>query len=370
VLAVSGARSTQRAPLARRLSSGAMAAPILLTHESSLAHDTGAHPESAERIRTLERYVAAADWLTWQRRASRPAAREALLRVHPPSHLDAIQALAESGGGNLDADTIVSPGSWEAALHAAGAAIEAVDLLLSGEASAVASAHRPPGHHCETDRPMGFCLLSNVAIAARHAVAAHGLQRVMVIDWDVHHGNGTQQVLESDRTVLFASIHQAPLYPGTGSVHEVGLGEGAGFTVNLPVKSGAGDEVFVSLVQHVLVPLLHTYAPQLVLISAGYDAHEDDPLATCRVTDHGFFAMSAALRAAAGEVGAPVGIVLEGGYDVAALGRSFVQTLDAFGAPDAPVVVPVPEHPLAGNARARIAEFWPDLGRHLGDPAH
>lgn len=338
-----------------------MGAPVLLMHESSLAHDTGAHPESAERIRTIERYLDAADWLPWERRASKPAKRAALLRVHPPSHLDAIAALASDGGGVIDADTVVSSGSWDAALHAAGAAVEVVDLLLGGEAPAAASAHRPPGHHCETDRAMGFCLLSNVAIAARHAVQVHGLERVMIIDWDVHHGNGTQQVLESDRTVLFTSIHQSPLYPGTGSAHEVGLGEGAGFTINLPVKSGSGDEVFVSLVQHVIVPLARAYRPQLILISAGYDAHADDPLATCRVSDHGYFAMAAAIRAVAEEVEAPVGLVLEGGYDVAALSRSFVQTLDALGSAETPDVVAVPEHPLAGNARARAAEFWPDL---------
>ncbi|MBO9533351.1 MAG: histone deacetylase [Solirubrobacteraceae bacterium] len=339
-----------------------MGAPVLLMHESSLAHDTGPHPESAERIRTIERYLDAADWLPWERRASRPADREALLRVHPASHLDAIAELAAAGGGAIDADTVVSSGSWQAALHAAGAAVEVVDLLLSGAAPAAASAHRPPGHHCETNRAMGFCLLSNVAIAARHAVHAHGLERVMIVDWDVHHGNGTEQVLASDNTVLFTSIHQSPLYPGTGSAHEVGHGEGAGFTINLPVKSGAGDEVFVSLVQHVVVPLARSFKPQLILISAGYDAHEDDPLATCRVTDHGYFAMAAAIRAVAEDLEAPVGLILEGGYDVAALARSFVQTLDALGSADAPDVVPVLEHPLAGNARARAAEFWPDLG--------
>jgi acetoin utilization deacetylase AcuC-like enzyme len=339
-----------------------MASPVLLTHESSLAHDTGAHPESAERIRTIERYVEAADWLGWERRASQPAEREALLRVHPAAHLDAIEALARAGGGAIDADTVVSAGSWEAALHAAGGAIEVVDLLVRGDARAAASAHRPPGHHCETARAMGFCLLSNIAIAARHAVHAHGLERVMIVDWDVHHGNGTQQVLESDASTLFVSIHQSPLYPGTGSAHEVGTGEGAGYTVNLPVKSGAGDPVFTSLVQHVVAPLARAFAPQLILISAGYDAHADDPLANCQVSDHGYFAMAAALRAVADELGAPVGVVLEGGYDVAALARSFVQTLDALGSEEPPPVSEVAEHPIAGNARARVAEFWPDLG--------
>lgn len=342
-----------------------MAAPVLLTHPSSLEHDTGAHPERAERIRAIDRELAARGGLGWERRESPAAARETLLTVHPASHLDAIEALATRGGGSIDADTTVSTGSWEAALHSAGGAIEVVDLLLgssSGSAPrAAASAHRPPGHHCETGRAMGFCLLSNVAIAARHAVQAHGLERVLVVDWDVHHGNGTQQVLESDPTVLFTSIHQSPLYPGTGSPREVGTGDGVGYTVNLPVPSGSGDETFVSLVEHVIVPLARAHESQLILVSAGYDAHADDPLASCHVTDGGFAAMAASLRAVGAELGAPVGLALEGGYDVDALARSFAGTLAAFGAEDAPAAPALPEHPMAVEARARLAEHWPAL---------
>jgi acetoin utilization deacetylase AcuC-like enzyme len=338
-----------------------MAPPVLLTHPSSLEHDPGPHPERAERLRAIERKLAERGGLGWERRDSPAAARDALLAVHPASHLDAIERLAADGGGSIDADTTISEGSWEAALHAAGGAIEVVDLLLSGEASAAASAHRPPGHHCETDRAMGFCLLSNVAIAARHAVQSHGLQRVMIVDWDVHHGNGTQQVLESDPSVLFTSIHQSPLYPGTGSASELGRGDGAGFTVNLPVPSGSGDETFVSLVEHVLAPLARVYEPQLLLISAGYDAHADDPLASCAVTDAGFAAMAASLRVAATEVGAPIGLALEGGYDVDALARSFADTLEVLGAGELPAAPALAEHPRATSARARVAEFWPAL---------
>ncbi|MDO9354901.1 MAG: histone deacetylase [Solirubrobacteraceae bacterium] len=341
-----------------------MAAPVLLTHPSSLEHDTGPHPERAERLRAIERELAARGGLGWERRDSPAAARDALLRVHPAQHLDRIEALSRVGGGHIDADTVVSPASWEAAIHAAGGAVEVVDLLLGGgddRPRAAASAHRPPGHHCETARPMGFCLLSTVAIAARHAVHAHGLERVMIIDWDVHHGNGTQQVLEADASVLFASIHQAPLYPGTGSTRETGRGDGEGFTVNLPVPSGSGDETFVSLVQHVLVPLARAYAPQLVLISAGYDAHADDPLASCSVSDAGFAAMAVAIREVAGELGAPVGLALEGGYDVDALARSFCDTLEALGAQVPPASEPVAEHPLATDARERLASRWPTL---------
>lgn len=342
-----------------------MAAPVLLTHPSSLEHDTGAHPERAERLRAIDRELAARGGLGWERRESPAATREPLLAVHPAAHLDEIEALAARGGGSIDADTTVSAGSWEAALHASGGAIEVVDLLLgssSGDAPrAAASAHRPPGHHCETSRAMGFCLLSNVAIAARHAVQAHGLERVLVVDWDVHHGNGTQQVLEADPTVLFTSIHQSPLYPGTGSARETGIGDGAGYTVNLPVPGGSGDETFVSLVEHVIVPLARAHESQLILISAGYDAHADDPLASCHVTDGGFAAMAAALRAVGSELGAPVGLALEGGYDVDALARSFAATLEVFGADDAPPAPALPVHPLAVDARARLAAHWPAL---------
>ena len=343
-----------------------MTAPVLLTHPSSLEHDTGAHPERAERLRAIDRELAARGGLGWERRESPAAAREALLRVHPAGHLQAIEEFALRGGGNFDADTVLSDGSWEAARHSAGGAIEVVDLLLGGADAAArpraaASAHRPPGHHCETARPMGFCLLSNVAIAARHAVEAHGLERVLIVDWDVHHGNGTQQVLESDASVLFTSIHQSPLYPGTGAASEAGVGDGTGYTVNLPVPSGSGDETFVSLVQHVIAPLARAHEAQLILLSAGYDAHADDPLAGCTVSDAGFAAMAASLRGVAGELGAPIGLALEGGYDVHALARSFAGTLEALGADEAPPVPDVDEYPLAAAARARVAQHWPAL---------
>lgn len=338
-----------------------MAAPVLLTHPSSLGHDTGAHPERAERLRAIDRELTARGGLGWERRESVAAERETLLAVHPAAHLDGIERLARSGGGHIDADTVVSAGSWEAALHSAGGAVGVVDLLLGGEAPTAASAHRPPGHHCETGRAMGFCLLSNVAIAARHAVRAHGLERVMIIDWDVHHGNGTQQVLESDPTVLFASIHQAPLYPGTGSPRETGTGAGEGFTVNLPVPAGSGDDTFLSLVQHVLSPLARSYEPQLILISAGYDAHADDPLAGCEVSDAGFATMAATVRGVGAELGAPVGLALEGGYDVDALARSFAGTLEALGSEAPPAVPELAEHPLSAAARQRLAGRWPAL---------
>ena len=214
-------------------------------------------------------------------------------------------------------DTVVSPGSFEAALHAAGGAIAMVDALLGAEgAPAAASLHRPPGHHAEAARAMGFCLFDNVAIGAQHALDAHGARRVMIVDWDVHHGNGTNAIFHERDDVLFCSIHQWPLYPGTGAASDVGRGAGEGFTVNLPVPGGSGDDVFVSHLEHVVAPLARAYAPDLLLVSAGYDAHADDPLAGCVVTDAGYVAMAASVRAVADGLGIPLGIVLEGGYDL------------------------------------------------------
>ncbi|MEY2512981.1 MAG: hypothetical protein QOJ89_339, partial [bacterium] len=257
-----------------------MTGPVLLRHPSSLEHDTGSHPESPRRIVAIERALGERGWLGWDVRLSPAASRAAIEAVHPARHVDRIESLAARGGGMIDMDTIVSRGSFGAALHAAGGAVAMVDALLGPErASAAASLHRPPGHHAGAERAMGFCLLNNVAIAAQHALDAGGARRVLILDWDVHHGNGTNDVFAGRDDVLFCSIHQSPLYPGTGPATDVGCGPGAGHTVNLPVPRGSGDAVYVSLVEHVVRPLARAYGPDLLLISAGYDAHADDPLA-------------------------------------------------------------------------------------------
>jgi acetoin utilization deacetylase AcuC-like enzyme len=273
-----------------------------------------------------------------------------------------IATVAARGGGMIDADTVVSAGSYTAALHAAGGAVALVDQLLDGSAPTGFSAHRPPGHHAEAARAMGFCLFNNIAVAARHALDAHGLERVMIVDWDVHHGNGTDDIFHEDPRVLFLSIHQSPLYPGTGAAADVGSGPGRGATVNLPVGPGTGDDVYRSLIDHVAVPLARRFAPQLLLISAGFDAHAEDPLADCVVTDEGFAAMAGSLRDAAAGLGIPVGGVLEGGYDLPALARSVAATLEALGghpgvpAGDAPAVSAEARHALN-----RLDEFWPGI---------
>ena len=335
-------------------------APVFLEHPSSLAHDTGSHPERADRIAAITAQLERDDWLGFERVQSPPAERADLTAVHPPRYVDAIEAVSLRGGGQLDLDTVMSERSFEAALHAAGGAVALVDMLLEGAAPTGFSAHRPPGHHALSDRAMGFCLFNNVAVAAQHAIGVRGLDRVMVLDWDVHHGNGTNDIFHASDQVLFVSIHQSPLYPGTGPARDAGSGPGEGYTVNLPVPATSDDALYLSLVRHVVEPLALVYEPQLLLISAGYDAHRDDPLAECHVTEAGFAAMTAAVRRLAATLGVPLGCVLEGGYALGPLARSVAATLAALtGEPGAEE--PVGEAPLAREARSRLSRWWPAL---------
>jgi acetoin utilization deacetylase AcuC-like enzyme len=330
-------------------------------HDASLAHDVPGHPERPERLRALEAEMGRREWFGCAVRDAPAASREQLQAVHTAGHVDAIEALCARGGGFVDADTAAVPGTWEAAVRAAGGAVALVDALLGAGVRTGVSALRPPGHHAEPDQAMGFCFFDSVAVAARHATAAHGLQRVLVLDWDVHHGNGTNAIFHGAADVLFVSVHQSPLYPGTGPAADVGSGAGEGFTVNLPVPGGSGDATWVSLVEHVGAALVRAWEPQLVLVSAGFDAHRDDPLATCAVSEAGFAAMGASLRRAADAVGAPLGVVLEGGYDLGALTRSMAALMPVLVAAETPAAAPVAVHPLAERALARLAPWWPAL---------
>jgi acetoin utilization deacetylase AcuC-like enzyme len=216
---------------------------------------------------------------------------------------------------------------------------------------------RPPGHHAEPRVAMGFCFFNNVAVAARRALDGLGVERVFVLDWDVHHGNGTNDIFHAGREVLFASIHQYPWYPGTGPLEDAGSGEGEGFSINLPVPAGSGDEVWLSLVEHVVVPAARAFDPQLVLISAGFDAHRDDPLGMCTLDESSFAQMARWMRRLGDDLGAPVGAVLEGGYDLGALARSSAATLEALrdgGDPRS-----VDPHPLAVGAARQVGRWWP-----------
>ena len=299
-------------------------------------------------------------WFGAYLREAPAVARELLETVHPASYIDAIEALCARGGGYIDADTAAVPSTWEAALRAAGGAAALVDELMGGSAERGVSALRPPGHHAERSRAMGFCFFGNAAVAVERARRMHGAERVLILDWDVHHGNGTESIFATDPGVLFISIHEWPLYPGTGPASYVGEGPGEGYTVNLPVSSGSGDDVYMSLVEHVAVPLIRTWEPQLVLVSAGFDAHRDDPLATCRVTESGYAAMTSSVGRAADAVGAPVGLVLEGGYDLGALTRSMAALMPVLTGRTA-LVRAVERHPLAVEAGRRLARWWPGL---------
>jgi acetoin utilization deacetylase AcuC-like enzyme len=330
---------------------------LYLRHPSSFRHDTGGHPENARRLTAIEEALSERDWLGLELVEAPAATREQLERVHSAAHVDSIEAISAGGGGMIDVDTAASEGSWEAALHAAGGAVHATERLLS-EGGFAFCGLRPPGHHAERDRAMGFCLFNNVAVAAAHAIAECGAERVLILDWDVHHGNGTEAIFSGSDQVLYASIHQSPLYPGTGAATDFGTGAGEGYTVNLPVPPGSGPDEFLSLVQQVVAPIAREWKPGLLCISAGYDAHRDDPLANCELDDAAYADMSASMRELADELGVPLLICLEGGYSLAALSRSVVATLDAVsGGASAREAASESAAPY----RQRLARFWPAL---------
>ena len=287
------------------------------------------HPEAPDR---LEAVGAALD----RRRDQlvtvppRPASDTEILRVHDEPHLRRLEAAAARAPVQLDADTYVSPRSHEVALLAAGGAVELASRVARGTARRGIAAVRPPGHHAEADRAMGFCLLNNVAIAARALQADAGLDKLLVLDWDVHHGNGTQHSFEDDPTVLYVSTHQFPYYPGTGDASEAGRGRGLGTTLNIPLPAGCGDTEYVGAFQRLLVPAACDYAPQMSLVSCGFDAHRDDPLASMELSREGFTALTRIVCALADELcNGRVCFVLEGGYAPSGLVDGTSAVLDA-----------------------------------------
>ena len=339
-----------------------MPAGLYFHHPESHAHDPGeqlpGHPDTPERLVALERELALREWLGWERRLA-PAALQAQLElVHSAAHVRRIRELSLAGGGILDPDTAVSEHSYNAALHAAGAACEMTRALLAGEAERGFCGMRPSGHHAEAERAMGFCLFNNVAVAAAFAISELDAARVFILDWDVHHGNGTAERLRDRDDVLFASIHQYGIYPGTGPLGDVGSGRGEGYTMNLPVPAGSQEELWLSLIEHVVLPAAHAFQPALVLISAGFDAHRADPLAGCRLETESFAKMARQLRDLAARHGSPLGLVLEGGYAPEALAQSVAVTLTAL-TDQQPAPSPEPEPPLTARARAQFSRYWP-----------
>lgn len=326
-------------------------------------HDAGrGHPERPERLDAVRRGLGLSgcdDRLT--RGTPRPATRDELLRVHTAAHVDRVVA-TEGRTVRFDPDTQAGPRSYAAAVRAAGAVVDAVDRVLDGDLDRAFCAVRPPGHHAEADRAMGFCLFNSVAVGAAHALA-RGLTRVLVIDFDVHHGNGTQAIFYRDPRVLYVSSHEYPFYPGTGDVGEVGEGPGRGFTVNLPLPAGCGDAEYDLLYRELVVPVGRAFDPQLVLVSAGFDPHAADPLAGMQVSERGFGAlMRRCLEAAVGAGGRCI-VALEGGYDLPAIAASTAAVLGALVPDDrATPLEEIPVTPLAKalveRHRRGLAPFW------------
>lgn len=326
---------------------------VLLYDPQFLNHNPGpGHPERPERLESVVAGMTPPPAGAVMRAPRRGATEEELCRVHTAAYVSSILAL-RGKHARLDEDTAVSPGSVDAALLAAGTCVELVHEVLDGKAKNGFALVRPPGHHAEADRAMGFCLFNNVAVAAAAAIS-RGLSRVLIIDWDVHHGNGTQAMFYARRDVLFFSTHQFPFYPGTGSLEERGEGEGEGYTVNVPLSAGLGDGDYMLAFKEVLEPVAEAYKPELVLVSAGFDPHEGDPLANMRVSPDGFAAMCGVVRSIAERwAGGRLVLTLEGGYDLKALGRSARVSAEILCGAAPPVIAEAPSQ--AGREDVRKA---------------
>ena len=342
-----------------------MSGGLYFSHPSSIDHDPRPfmprHPDTPERLIVLERALAEREWLGWERRAA-PAVEEAQLElVHSAAYVRAVRELCASGGGNIDPDTAVVAESWPASLHAAGGTVEMARALIAGDAPVAYCAIRPSGHHAERERAMGFCVFDNVAVAAAVAISDLGLARVFVLDWDVHHGNGTAELFRTRSDVLFASMHQSPLYPGTGPLEDAGSGEGEGYTINLPVPPGTEPELWMELFDRVVVPAARAFEPELILVSSGFDAHRADPLAHCMLETETFATMAARMRALAQELGVGLGLVQEGGYQPAVLAECVCALLPVLaGEGEAPAERPHETgEELVARAISRYGRWWP-----------
>jgi acetoin utilization deacetylase AcuC-like enzyme len=339
----------------------------LITHPEYRRHLTGpGHPERPERLQAVEALLRRTPlWDAVEHPEPQAVDEDVIARVHARRYIALVRETAVSGGGYLDPDTPVSPASYDVARRAVGGAVLAVDSAVSGSGGLAFALLRPPGHHAGVREGRGFCLFNNAALAARHALDVRGTRRVFILDWDVHHGNGTQEIFYSDPAVVFCSLHQEASYPGTGALEETGDGPGEGTTINIPLPAGVGDGGYRHLFEEVVVPLLRAVAPSLIIVSAGYDAHHADPLGGMRLTAGGFGRLAALVREAAGST--PIVALLEGGYDLDALAHSVASTLAAFTGIDPRVAEPpveVREAPFSvARARARdvrkiVGDYW------------
>lgn len=302
---------------------------LLYTDPVFLHHETGRHPESPERLRVVEAHLESLK-LPGRFEAGKiaPATIEQLARVHSVNHVERVRQFAEQGGGRIEADTVVSRQSFDVALRASGTACDAVDRVLKNDHKRACCLTRPPGHHALTDDPMGFCLFNHVAVAAQHAIAEHKLSRVMIVDWDVHHGNGTQDIFDDDAEVYFLSAHRFPFYPGSGTAEETGTGKGLGTVFNLPVEYGTARRQYLAEFEQLLADCAKRCQPELILISAGFDAHRLDPIGSLDLETEDFATLTQlVLDVADGYCGGRCVSLLEGGYNVQALAESVEQHL-------------------------------------------
>lgn len=347
--------------------SGGPTPGLLITHADYRRHITSPrHPERPARLEAIEALLRRTPLReALARKTPDPIGEDALARVHARAYVSMVRDVAARGGGYLDPDTPISPASFDVARRAAGGALAAVDATLKREAPAAMALVRPPGHHAGPAAGRGFCIFNNVALAARHALEEHGIGRVLILDWDVHHGNGTQEVFYRDPQVIVCSFHQENWYPGTGALEEMGEGPGEGMTINVPLPAGIGDGGYAFLWEEIALPLLRAVAPGLILISAGFDAHHADPLGGMKMSAHGFGHLSRLLRDVAGTI--PIVAVLEGGYDLEGLAHSVASTLEGLTGIAAHVGEPpaeIREAPFAvARARARavrhaVSAYW------------
>jgi len=302
-------------------------------HPDYLKHDTGVgHPERPQRLESIVQHLLPTPlWGKLSHLRPSAARLDSIHTVHPEHYAAMIRSRCLNGDTILDGgDTHVCPASYDVALLAAGAVLEGVDQVMTGRLQRVFCAVRPPGHHAGTSSVMGFCLFNNIAIGARYAQQKYGVERIAVVDWDVHHGNGTQEIFYDRDSVLYVSLHQFPLWPGTGATSERGIGGGEGFTLNCPMKPGSGEQDYLNAFEQEILPALGKFQPQLLMISAGFDAHRDDPLASIDLTEGSFSKMTELLgEASARYCGGRIISVLEGGYHLQALARSVEAHLEA-----------------------------------------